>query len=66
MQSNTLKYFLRVFMIIMASTGLLLTLVPSFLHWQGVIGPVRVDNLMLAGTILWFVSVIFLSSSKGS
>lgn len=53
-------------MIIMASTGLLLTLVPSFLHWQGVIGPVRVDNLMLAGTILWFVSVIFLSSSKGS
>lgn len=50
--------------IIMAVLGLLLTLVPSILNWQGVTGPEQVNRLMLAGAIIWFVSASFLFVRK--
>lgn len=50
--------------IIMAIVGLLLTLVPSILNWQGITGPEQVNNLMLAGAIIWFVSASFLFVRK--
>ena len=63
-QTQPVKHYLRVILIITAIGGLLLTLVPSFLNWQGIIGPQQVNNLMLAGTIIWFASAIFLFVKK--
>jgi hypothetical protein len=66
MQTETKHPYLRILLIIIAVGGLLLTLVPSFLNWQGIIGHQQVNNLMLAGTIIWFVSAIFLFVKKDS
>ncbi len=49
---------------IMAIAGLLITLAPSFFHWQGVITPERVNNLMLWGTVIWFIPAIILFGQK--
>jgi hypothetical protein len=54
----------RILLIIGAIAGLLLTLIPSVMNWQGAIVPERVNNLMLAGTIVWFVSAGFLFMKK--
>jgi hypothetical protein len=62
MESGIRNY--KTILIIIAISGLLLTIVPSFLNWQGIIQPVLVNNLMLAGTILWFVPAIFLFGIK--
>jgi hypothetical protein len=56
----------RILLITAAVTGLLLTLVPSFLNWQGIIEPGPVNNIMLAGTIIWFSSAGFLFAKKGN
>jgi hypothetical protein len=66
MQSQTSGSSIRILMIILAVSGLLLTLVPSFLNWQGIIGPEHVNKLMVAGTILWFVPAGFLFLKKPS
>ena len=60
MQTQSIKQKLRIFLMVMAFSGLALTLVPSILNWQGIIGPGQVNNLMLAGTIIWFVAAGFL------
>ncbi|MGF1586245.1 MAG: hypothetical protein ACFCUM_13045 [Bacteroidales bacterium] len=62
MQSGIRNY--KTILIIIAISGLLLTIVPSFLNWQGIIQPALVNNLMLAGTILWFVPAVFLFGIK--
>jgi glycopeptide antibiotics resistance protein len=54
------KKIWKVIFIVMAATGLLLTLVPSFFNWQGLLSPENTHKLMLAGTILWFLGAIFL------
>ncbi len=59
-QKSKIKPAIRTFLLILAVAALLLTLVPSILHWQGVIGPGQVNNLMLAGSILWFATAGFL------
>lgn len=68
MPENTKKQIItpavRTIFIIMAVLGLLLTLVPSILNWQGVTGPEQVNRLMLAGAIIWFVSASFLFFRK--
>lgn len=64
MGSQPIKPRLRITFIIIAAAGLILTLMPSFLNWQGVIGPEKVNNLMVAGTILWFGSAIFIFVKK--
>jgi hypothetical protein len=62
MESGIKKY--KTILIIIAVSGLLLTIVPSFLNWQGIIEPALVNNLMMAGTILWFVPAVFLFGIK--
>ncbi len=64
MKPLTGSYYLRIVLIVLAVAGLLLTLVPAILNWQGKISPQQVNNLMLAGTILWFVPAIFLFAKK--
>jgi hypothetical protein len=49
---------------VIAAAGFLLTLVPSFLNWQGITGPERVNTLMIIGTVLWFGSASFLLGRK--
>ena len=49
---------------VIASAGLLITLVPSFLNWQGFTGPENVNTLMVIGTVLWFGSASFLLGRK--
>lgn len=66
MKPQAYKYYFKIIMIIIAVSGLLLTLVPSFLNWQGMTDPQHVNNLMLAGTILWFSSASFLFIQKKS
>jgi hypothetical protein len=39
------------------TVGALLTLIPSFLNWLNLLTPAQAENLMLIGTILWFLSV---------
>jgi hypothetical protein len=63
MDSGNRNSYKTIFTII-AISGLLLTIVPSFLNWQGIIEPASVNNLMLAGTILWFVPAVFLFGIK--
>jgi hypothetical protein len=55
---------LKILLVIAAVGGLLLTLIPSILNWQGIMGPEKVNNLMLAGTIIWFASASFLFLRK--
>ena len=64
MQTRSTKQNLRIFLVIMACCGLALTLVPSVLNWQGITGPEQVNRMMLAGTIIWFVSATFLFVKK--
>jgi hypothetical protein len=64
MQSGKNKNIKQTILVIIAISGLLLTIVPSFLNWQGIIGPELVNNLMLAGTVLWFIPAIFLFGLK--
>jgi len=45
-----MTFFLKIFSFI----GLGLTLVPSFLVFQGIIEPSLSKTLMLVGTIIWF------------
>ena len=64
MQPQPVKSFLIIILRTVAVAGLILTLVPSILSWQGVTGPQQVNNLMFAGTILWFASASFLFVKK--
>ncbi len=68
MPENTKKQIItpavKTVFIIMAVVGLLLTLVPAILNWQGVTGPEQVNKLMLAGAIIWFISASFLFVRK--
>jgi hypothetical protein len=45
-----MTFFLKIFSFI----GLGLTLIPSFLVFQGIIEPSLSKTLMLVGTIIWF------------
>ncbi len=58
--SKTISNSTRTLLTVIAIAGLLITLVPSFLNWQGIIGPERVNTLMMWGTIIWFVPAILL------
>lgn len=58
------KSNLKIVLITIAAAGLLLTLIPSILNWQGILEPGKVNTLMMAGTILWFGSAIFLFVQK--
>jgi hypothetical protein len=49
---------------VVAIAGLLITLIPSILNWQGIIGPEIVNRLMMWGTVVWFVPAIFLFGGK--
>ncbi len=49
---------------IAAIAGLLLTLIPSILNWQGIMDPSRVNTLMMVGTVLWFIPAIFIFGKK--
>jgi hypothetical protein len=51
-------------MAIMAVAGLLITLIPSILNWQGIIGEKNVATLMMVGTVVWFVPAIFIFGKK--
>ena len=55
---------MRTFLVILAVGGLMLTLVPSLLNWQGITGPEKVNGMMLAGTVMWFFSASFLFGKK--
>jgi hypothetical protein len=52
----------RIAFIIIASSGALMTLLPSFLNWLNYISPGPVEGMMLTGTIFWFASATYLSS----
>jgi hypothetical protein len=41
-----------------ATLGLVLTILPSILYFAGVVPEVLLKNMMLAGSLLWFVAVI--------
>jgi hypothetical protein len=58
------KYSKSVLLTIAAIAGLLLTLLPSVLHWQGIMDVKYVNNLMMVGTVLWFVPAIFIFGTK--
>lgn len=62
--SKTISKSTKNLLAAIAIAGLLITLVPSFLNWQGIIGPERVNTLMVWGTIIWFVPAIFLFGKK--
>jgi hypothetical protein len=47
-----------------AIAGLIVTLIPSFLNWQGILDEKYVNSLMMAGTILWFIPAILLFGRK--
>jgi hypothetical protein len=64
MRSRIYNNYGKTVLVIIAVSGLLLTIVPAILNWQGLMAPVRVNSLMLAGTILWFVPAIFLFGIK--
>lgn len=49
---------------ILSAIGLILTLVPSFLVFAGVIDLECNKTLMLAGTILWFITAPFWMNQK--
>jgi len=48
-----------IFLKILSAIGLILTLAPSFLVFSGAIDLECNKTLMLAGTILWFVTAPF-------
>ena len=50
---------MKIILQIISVTGLLLVLVPSLLHFAGIIDFEKVKMLMLIGTGLWFGSAIF-------
>ena len=55
---------INIILTIIATASFILTLLPSFLSWQGVIGPENVNTLMVIGTVLWFGSASFLLGRK--
>jgi hypothetical protein len=55
-----MKYFL----IILSVIGLLLTVVPSLLVFSGIIDLASHKKLMMAGTVLWFVTAPFWMNKK--
>lgn len=64
MEKQTGRSAFRIILIIVATAGLLLTLVPSFLNWQGFTGPEQVNRIMIVGAILWFIPAVFLFGKK--
>lgn len=58
------KPWLKKFLIVTAIIGLVLTIGPPVIHWQGFMPAERVNDLMLAGTIIWFASASFLFMKK--
>jgi hypothetical protein len=66
MISFTEKSWLKKLLIVTAITGLILTIGPPVLHWQGIMLAERVNGLMLAGTIIWFASASFIFMKKDS
>jgi hypothetical protein len=49
---------------IISFIGLGLTLIPSFLVYQGVLSPETNNNFMLIGTIIWFLTAPFWMNQK--
>ncbi len=49
---------MRILLRILSWVGLALTLLPACLFFYGQLGGGTVKNLMLAGTVLWFATVI--------
>lgn len=66
MQPQTMRPYIRILLIILAIGGLTLTIVPSFLNWQGITGPRQVNSMMVAGTVLWFgaATLLFVKKEK--
>ncbi len=62
--SSGLNKQTRIILGVIAIAGLLITLIPSFLNWQGIIGFEKVNNLMLWGTVIWFIPAIILFGGK--
>lgn len=62
--SKTLSKSARNILAVIAIVGLLITLLPSFLNWQGVLAAERVNNLMMLGTLVWFIPAILLFGKK--
>ncbi len=59
------KTFFKRVIILLTVAGFLLTLLPSFFNWQGLLSPEKTHALMLAGTVLWFLGAIFLFGRSG-
>jgi high-affinity Fe2+/Pb2+ permease len=57
---------MKLFLQLIASLGLILTIIPSFLVFNGVITTDLQKNLMVVGMLLWFVSVPFLLKKTNS
>ncbi len=49
---------------ILAIAGLIVTIVPSILNWQGIIPVNNVNTLMMVGTVLWFIPAILIFGKK--
>jgi high-affinity Fe2+/Pb2+ permease len=52
-------------LILLSFTGLMLTILPAVLVFQGIIEKDLHKNLMLTGTALWFVTAPFWIGKKG-
>ncbi len=59
-----MKQRLKPLLIIISVVGLLLTIVPSVLKFKGLVDMQDHYHMMLAGTILWFVTAPFWMETK--
>jgi hypothetical protein len=55
---------MKTVLIVLSVIGLLLTIVPAFLVWQGDVSWDSHARLMLGGTVLWFATAPFWMESK--